>query len=457
MQSKIFASLAFCFQMLTMSAVSQNFLLMRYDENYEYLKDSVQNFYNKLKFYPLSKNKKMYASFGGEARLEFVSMYNETWGKTNTGHDDFYLQRYDFYGDIHIGNRFRVFAQLRSALENGRENGPRPIDEDKLNVQNLFADAIVWTKAPNSLTLRIGKQEIDYGSSRLISVRDGPNVRLYFTGAKVMFASASFFADAFVMKADTINPGVLDNKTSKNVNLWGVYSSRMISEIANLDVFYIGIYRQNSVFEEGTANETRHTIGFRFFKNVGGFTYDVEGTYQFGKFGNGNISASAAAIDIGYQIPNVKFKPSINLRSDYISGDRKKGDGQLGSFNPIYPQGGYFGFDPQIGSVNLLALHPYATFLLLPNLVLQTDIVISWRQSLQDGIYRPSGTFYMAGSSSSNRHIGNAYLATAVYSFNRFISLNTGIQYFKTGSFIHDIIPNSKNGVFFDSRIKFMF
>jgi hypothetical protein len=457
MQSKLFASLACCFQMLTMPAFSQDFQLMRYDENYEYMKDSVQNFYNTLKFLPLSKNKKNYVSFGGEARLEYVSLYNESWGKINPLHNDFLLQRYDFHGDIHIGNRFRVFAQLRTALQNGRKNGPRPIDEDKLNVQNLFVDAVVWSKAPRSLTVRIGKQEMDYGSSRLISVREGPNVRLYFTGAKAMYASSSFFTDVFVMKADTIKPGVFDNKTSRNVNLWGVYSSWMVSNIVNLDIFYIGIYRGSSVFEEGIASETRHTIGARFFKYVGGFTYDVEASYQFGKFGNDNIRAWAASVDIGYQFQYVKFKPTINLRSDCISGDSRKGDGRLESFNPIYPKGGYFGFNPQIGPVNLLAAHPYATFMLLPNLLFQTDIVINWRYSLQDGVYRPSGTFNLAGSSSSSRHIGTAFLASTLYSFNPFISVTTGIQYFKTGSFIHDIIPNSKDGIFFNARIKFMF
>jgi hypothetical protein len=94
---------------------------------------------------------------------------------------------------------------------------------------------------------------------------------------------------------------------------------------------------------------------------------------------------------------------------------------------------------------------------LLPNLLFELDIVFNWRQSLQDGIYRPSGTFYMAGSSSSSRHIGNALLASAIYSFNRFITLNTGIQYFKTGRFIQDIIPNAKDGLFVNVRLKFMF
>ena len=100
-----------------------------------------------------------------------------------------------------------------------------------------------------------------------------------------MYASTSFYSDVFVMKADTIKTGVFDNKTSKDVNLWGIYSGWKISNISNLDFFYIGIYRGKSVFEEGVASEKRHTIGARYFKDVGGFTYNIEGTYQFGKFG----------------------------------------------------------------------------------------------------------------------------------------------------------------------------
>jgi hypothetical protein len=138
--------------MLSISVSGQDFQLMRYDENYEYLKDSVQNFYNTLKFLPVSKNRKVYMSVGGEARLEWVCTRNDGWGKLNASHDNFLLQRYDFHGDVHIGSRFRVFTQLRSALENGGDNGPRPIDEDKLNIQNLFVDAVVWNKSPRSLT-----------------------------------------------------------------------------------------------------------------------------------------------------------------------------------------------------------------------------------------------------------------------------------------------------------------
>lgn len=430
---------------------------MRYDENYEFLKDSNRNFYERLKFIPLNEEKNFYLSFGGEARYEYVDFNNEDWGRLGIGRNNFLLQRYDLHADIHLGRTFRVFAQLRSALQDGRINGPRGIDEDQFNVQNLFLDVNLWQKEDKKITIRAGRQELDYGSGRLISVREGPNARLYFTGGKIMYNSSRLSVDAFAMMADTINTGVFDNKMSKQLNLWGAYSKIILPKSGNLDLYYLGIRRDESLFEEGAASERRHTIGTRFWKYGGGFIYNLEAAYQFGSFGSGNINAWTGSVDIGYMFENIKFKPTVNLRNDYISGDKNQGNGNLQTFNPLYPKGGYFGFSPQVGPVNLIDIHPYATMDLLSNLKMQVDVVLNWRYSTQDGVYRPSGMLNLRGSASDEKYIGTAYLANFTYSVNQYISVVSGIQYFKTGAFINDIIPNSKNGVFFNARLGFKF
>lgn len=430
---------------------------MRYDENYEFLKDSNRNFYERLKFIPLNEEKNFYLSFGGEARYEYVDFNNEDWGRLGIGRNNFLLQRYDLHADIHLGKTFRVFAQLRSALQDGRINGPRGIDEDQLNVQNLFLDVNLWQKEDKKITIRAGRQELDYGSGRLISVREGPNARLYFTGGKIMYNSSRLSVDAFAMMADTINTGAFDNKMSKQLNLWGAYSKIILPKSGNLDLYYLGIRRDESLFEEGAAPERRHTIGTRFWKYGGGFIYNLEAAYQFGSFGSGNINAWTGSVDIGYMFENIKFKPTVNLRNDYISGDKNQGNGNLQTFNPLYPKGGYFGFSPQVGPVNLIDIHPYATMDLLSNLKMQVDVVLNWRYSTQDGVYRPSGMLNLRGSASDEKYIGTAYLANFTYSVNQYISVVSGIQYFKTGAFINDIIPNSKDGVFFNARLGFKF
>jgi hypothetical protein len=225
----------------------------------------------------------------------------------------------------------------------------------------IFCRHYSVAKTTKKILFRLGRQEMDYGSARLISVREGPNARLYFTGAKAMYTSARISVDAFVMMADTTYPGAFDNKPTKQINLWGGYGKIIFTAAVNLDVYYIGIRRDYSPFEEGTEKELRHTVGGRFWRYGGGFIYNVEGAYQFGSFGNGNINAWTASADLGYMFENTLLRPTINLRHDYISGDKRAGDGNLQTFNPIYPKGGYFGFSPQIGPVNLIDIHPYAT------------------------------------------------------------------------------------------------
>ncbi len=443
--------------LLSQSKASAQFRLMRFDEDYSALKDTTRNAYQRLKFIPLSSSGEAYVSFGGSARAEYAYFENEDWGRLGIGNNDFLLQRYDLHSDWHLNKDIRLFAQLRSALQDGRSNGSRPIDEDRLNIQNLFIDFTFLKDSLNSATLRLGRQEIDYGSGRLISVREGPNARLYFTGGKIMLKHRNVSSDFFVMMADATHPGIFDNRPTKQLNLWGNYATIALQQSGNVDLYYIGIHRASAVYEQGTANENRHTVGGRFWRYGGGFIYNLEAAYQFGRFGADNITAWTASADIGYVFENTIFKPSINLRHDYISGDKNPLDGKLQTFNPIYPKGGYFGFSPQVGPVNLIDLHPYTTFELSPALKMQFDMVFNWRYALGDGVYRPSGSFNLAGNVSQKRYIGTAYLGSLAYVFSPFLSANIGAQYFKVGQFIDDIIPNAKEGLFLNARTSFKF
>lgn len=446
-----------CFLLLTNLALSQNFKLMRYDEDYSFLRDSSKTFYNKIKYRSLSKSGDIYMSLGGEAREELDYTQHEDWGETGVGRDVFFLQRYHLHGDIHLGNRVRIFGQLRSGLENGRKSGPRKIDEDQLNVQNLFVDIIPFKKNEQSITLRVGRQELQYGGGRLIDAREGPNLRLYFDGIKASFASARLTTDAFIMSDAEVKTGIFDNKTTRKANLWGVYSTYISPKAGNLDLYYLGINRLDAVFDEGVANESRHTLGSRYWKNGGGFGYNLEVAYQFGKFGTIDISAWTGSAEVSYMFENGKGKPTIKLRHDYISGDKKLGDGKLNTFNPLYPKGGYFGMNPQVGPANLIDIHPYLAWDVANTISLTFDAILYWRQQKQDGIYRPDGSFSMSGLGSEQRYIGTAYVTSATWDITPFIKYNIGLQYFKTGPVINEIIPNHKDAFFVGSVLSFKF
>jgi hypothetical protein len=357
MRSGILCTVFIFFLSLFQVKVSaQSFKLLRYDEDYSNLKDSIGNLYHRLKFIPLNDLKNKHLSLGGEVRHEFGGKIDEDWIK-DQGYNYSMLQRYSIHADFNAGSRFRFFFQLNSALENGSKYGPTPSDEDKLNVQNLFGEFKILNGAIYQLSLRLGRQEINYGSGRLISVRDGNTTRQYFNGAKLLFITADFALDAFVFTADEVKFGLLDNRTSHRANLWGAYWNVKLQHAQGLDLYYLGISRDNAKFEQGNQHELRHTLAARYFKNGEGFSYNVEAAYQFGKFGEGNISAWTTAIELGYSFKDVRFKPSFHLRNDYISGDKLATDDKLQTFNPLYPKGGYFGFNPLIGPSNLIFTH----------------------------------------------------------------------------------------------------
>lgn len=443
--------------MLAKFSHAQNFRLLRYDEDYLALKDSARTFYHRLKYLPLSKSGRTYLSFGGEARLEADRAQNEDWGGRDVGTQVFLLQRYQLHADLHLGDRVRIFGQLRSGLENGRKTGPRLIDEDQLNVQNLFVDLIPYKGQAGKITVRLGRQELQYGSGRLIDVQEGPNLRLYFDGAKVAYSSAKLNVDGFVMANGGINTGVFDNPVSRKATLWGVYSTWYAAKKINIDLSYLGISRAGARFDEGIADELRHTIAARFWNSGSGLLYNLETSYQFGAFGTRKIRAWGGSADIGYKFGNLKGAPTLNLRSDLVSGDGKKGDDRLGTMNPMYPNGGYFGVYPQAGPANLMSLHPGLAWNPAGNVRLSLETVCYWRQSLQDGIYRPSGAFNLSSSGSDKRYIGTTYMTMVIWNINPHLNYIFGAQYFDTGAFINDIIPQHKNGFFVASQLAFKF
>jgi len=101
------------------------------------------------------------------------------------------LNRLIGHADMHLGTRVRVFAEFQSGLEFGRNGGPRPVvDQDKLDVSQLFLELNPSTqKDTPAISLRLGRQELNYGEGTLISTRE-LNVRRPFDGIKSAIAAA---------------------------------------------------------------------------------------------------------------------------------------------------------------------------------------------------------------------------------------------------------------------------
>src|SRR5215831_422656 len=153
----------------------------------------------------------MMAKFSYRSVARFARPTN--FGLSPDDPDGYLLQRYLFHADIHAGQRFRFFAELSSSLEDGRTGGPRPvIDENKLDMhQGFFALLLLKPRERSSLTLRVGRQEMSFGSGRLIALREGPNVPLSFDGVRITIHSGDWQLDSFATRPAQNKPEIFDD------------------------------------------------------------------------------------------------------------------------------------------------------------------------------------------------------------------------------------------------------
>ena len=243
--------------------------MLREDDDWSFLADPAerQEFWDPIKYIRLRPGRNdWFLSMGGEAREVWEQIGNDNWGQ-QPFMNGYFNERYMLYFDVHYGKHVRSFVELKSGLNSYRIGGPRPIDEKKLDFQTAFLEVGTGDER-NWIKVRAGRHEMEYGSGRLIDVREGPNVRLSFDGFKVKAGIGSWQIDGFAVRPDLDKPGFFDNAPNHAVGFWGVYGVRPLTKTITLDAYYLGLDRKTAAFNRGVGHEVRHTIGARLSRPI---------------------------------------------------------------------------------------------------------------------------------------------------------------------------------------------
>ncbi|WKN44852.1 alginate export family protein [Tunicatimonas pelagia] len=417
--------------------------MLRAEEDYLLLGDDhfqPKNFWERLKYIPLSSRKDHFLSIGGEVRHQYEFFENNNWGAGIQDHSGWWLQRYMAHADLHLGN-FRLFGQLQSGALLFASPEPRGIDRDDLGLFQAFGEYRAPMSTNTSLTLRVGRQELWYGARRLISVREGPNLRQSFDVAKVVWEHQNLQLDAFYGYYIDNEFGFFDNQRLTDEQIWGGYLvwKQLNRGKTNADLYYIGFESPFRTFEENlnldNFLETRHSVGIRWWKDAGNFQFNNEAVYQFGNATVGDIRAYTLSFDVNYQWKDGLFSPKLDLQTEIISGDRELGDGRLETFNALYPRGAYFGLIALIGPANLIDVHPAVYLSVSKSISLMADWDVFWRHQIADGVYGPNALLERAGSTSSERYLGHQPGFELAYEPHRYWQFALEGSWFVAGDF----------------------
>lgn len=387
----------------------------------------------------IDKSNKISFKQGGDIRVQYFHFDNQNWKKENDS--NYLLTRFLWNAALHIGASHQFKVEFQSGLANGIPHPVSPVDENVLDLHQAFYRYSHKTGSSSKISATIGRQELQYGSQRIISVREGPNNRQSFDAIKLKYEQKGLTIDAFLSTYVQAKTGFFNDKfLNRNNILWGVYAVKHnVPLIQNFDLYYLGINRKKETINLHSYETKKHSLGLRIWEGTSNFTYDLEALLQWGNASTGEqINSSTASAHITYKFDEVSWKPILGLKAQYISGDRDSTDNQLNTFDPIYPKGAYFGLSPIIGPKNLTNLHVYSKINPVKDLTVSLEYIYFWRNSREDAVYDVGGNPLIKSLNQESYNIGSQFQISPQYHLKEKLVLMGDFAYFKTDQFLKE-------------------
>ncbi|MBP6075261.1 MAG: alginate export family protein [Nitrosomonas sp.] len=328
-------------------------------------------------------------TLGADARVRSQGYWPLDFGISETNGnkgDNYTLFRGLIHGDLRVGKHTQMFVQFGAYDEAGRRGGPERTDQSDPDLQQGF---LAWNG--NNFFLRAGRQESPFGTSRLIGLRDGPNIRLAFDGVRTGWKQKSHRIDGFIFQPVLNKPGAFDDTDNKSQLLYGLYTTLAPENIVPLkvDLYWFGYERDHARFATVRGQERRHSFGARLFGSAKNWDWNLEAVYQVGHVGNQTIRAWTVASDTGFTFTTLPWSPRLGLKADIASGDKNPIDGRLGTFNALYPNPTYFSEAALLAPGNTMDLQPTVTIKPAPEFEVTVGWNFLWKHHETDAVYTP--------------------------------------------------------------------
>jgi hypothetical protein len=418
------------------------YLNLRYDEDFCYLDGEPgtykSDFFDPIKNIHLGDDWRL--SLGGEFRFQMESETNKAFGATEPANDTFQLYRFMMHADVKYRKLFRVFVQGIEAFEEDRDLALRPSDENEWDLHQLFFD-LRFLGENSPWTLRVGRQELLYGSQRLVSPLEWANVRRRFDGVKVFAKMEKWDADFFYVKPIPVRAVQFDDY-DEEFDFYGAYTTYKGIPRHGIDGYFFAVDNTGDPRNPNgrSGDKSTYTLGTRFWGKTAGFDYEAEAAGQWGHWGGDVVQAWAVALDGGYTFDH-SVKPRVGAGFDWATGDQDPTDGSVQTFDQLFPLGHkYFGYLDLVGRQNVIG--PNVNFSVWP-IAEKVQSAAAWHYFWladdSDALYNAAGAPTrrdMTGG--SGREVGNELDLTVTWKLDTHSSLLVGWSHFWDAGFIQE-------------------
>ncbi|MGV8921576.1 MAG: alginate export family protein [Pseudomonas sp.] len=403
--------------------------------------------FDSLKYIPLSSDDpQRYLSLGFTLRERFEINGASGFGSKDVARDEYLIQRFQVHADLHFNENWRLFTQLEDSRAFDKTT-LSPADQDKLDLRLAFLE---YTKHidTNTFRARVGRQDFAFDLQRFISSRDGPNIRQSFDAVWADWETGLWrFIGLASQPVQYFDDHSFDDKSNGTFRFHMLRAERLIFGKNELSAYYALYERDVANYLDANGSEHRNVFDARLGGAALGYDWDIEAMGQTGTVGPKDIRAWAGGSRVGYTFNEVQWKPRVGLQFDIASGDKHPGDGTLGTFNPLFPNGYYFSLAGYTGYTNLIHLKPSLTFKPIDKLSVLTAVGLQWRQTTADAVYVQPNVPIAGTAGKGGRWTGVYQQLRTDYAFNGNLSGAVEAVHYDVGQAIRDAGGHDSNYV----------
>ncbi|MFN0055137.1 MAG: alginate export family protein [Planctomycetales bacterium] len=375
------------------------------------------------------------------------------------------LWRYRQYVDLKVGDSFRVYAELLEADMFDNPLAVTGIDVNQWDLQNLFFDLKLLEIDDRPLYLRYGRQELLYGSQRLLSPLDWANIRRNWQGFKFFTKGPDWDLDAWsTYPVNTasfgngqvlLNDGTFDSP-NLNHNFSGAWFTYKGVKDQTWDLYYFWDWNRELISPH-FAGGNRQTIATRWLRSFPVTDFgevdrtwlaEVEGGYQYGDDFGRRVNAGFCTTGVGHQWTGLRWQPTLWLYYDWASGSRNYNGRSTQTFSQQYGlTHAFLGQIDNIARQNITDIN--GKFSVTPVKQLNLEAQYHWfnLQNPHDVLYIITGQPF--GKPNTGRHVGQEVDAVATYTYSPNFSVQFGYFYFWYGDFVQNNSPRGNAYMFY--------
>jgi hypothetical protein len=396
--------------------------------------------------------------------------------------DNWILQRFRFGMLIKPSRWFKLYVQGQDAREylSDRPDFPGALGaegNDSFDLRQAYIE--IGDAAEFPLTLKVGRQILSYADERVIGAFDWNNIGRTFDAVKLRWEEKTWWLDAFASTVVVPTRGQYNqsdlfngNETGREQIFSGLYFSTTALGPQTIDLY--GLYFHENpnpkYFPTAVGDTNFGTFGLRIKSKPGafshaasasdgksvadgktakpvapkpiGFDYEFEGAFQTGEVRGLDLTAFAVHGGAGYTF-DIAWLPRLGIEYNYGSGDRDPADGDIETFQNLFPTNHKFYGQMDVFSwQNIHDLGVIVKAQPAKLVTLKSEFHAFWLASNDDVWYRANGVTAVRpltpAARAASSYAGSEVDVTAQWAVNKHVSLEAGYSHFFAGDYLED-------------------